>query len=118
MRTWTLASLALVPALALGGCGGTKNVDPAKYTCAQFNTSLDSKSDDSAGNYINQLRKQAKLNQAAKVERREMAVAIYFACRGKPGSTKPAATAVANVKQIKAHKFTAPPPPTKKKSNK
>ena len=115
-----LASAALIPVLALSACGSkTKDVNAAAYTCAQFSQSLSSKSNNTAGNFINQLRKQAKLGQDAKTERREITLGIYFACRGKPGSTKPAKTAVATAKQIKAGDFKLPSgPKSKKKSNK
>src|SRR3954454_16572952 len=120
MRTRMLATAAVVPVLALGACGSkTKDVNSAAYTCAQFSRSLSAKSDNSAGNFINQLRKQAALSQEAKTERREVTLGIYFACRGKPGSTKPAKLAIATAKQIKSGKFKLPAAAsTKKKSNK
>lgn len=114
MRSALLACL-LVPVLALSACGGgSKNVDTAAYTCAQFNKSLATKGDNTAGNYINQLRKQAKLGQNTKTERSEITLGIYVACRNKPGSTKPAATAVATAKKIKSGSFKLP---TKKKKS-
>src|SRR3954470_11794196 len=120
MRTRMLATAALVPVLALSACGSkTKDVNAATYTCAQFSRSLSAKSDDSAGNFINQLRKQAALGQDAKTERREVTLGIYFACRGKPGSTTPAKPAIVTAKQIKSGKFKLPAAAgTKKKSNK
>jgi hypothetical protein len=97
----------------------SKKVDTATYTCAEFNKSLATKSDDTAGNYINELRKQAKLGQAKKAERSAITLGIYFACRGKPGTTKPAASAIATARKIKAGKFTLPgSSATKKKSTK
>src|SRR3954447_9130097 len=110
MRFRQPAGAVVVAALALAGCGGskTKDVNAASYTCADFNKSLASKGDDSAGNYINQLRKQAKLGSSPKAERSATTLGFYFACRGKPGSTKPAATAIAVAKQIKAGKFHIP----------
>ena len=106
MRSRVLACL-VVPALALTACGGSdnKSVDTASYTCADFNKSLKTKGDDSAGTFINDLCKQAKLGQSEKVERREIALGIFFACRGKPGSTKPATKAVATAKAIKGGRF-------------
>ena len=108
MHARLLASL-LLPVLALSACGDdTKDVDTASYTCADFNKSLRTKGDDSAGNYINQLRNDADLGQDTKVERREITLGIFFACRGKPGSTKPATVAVATAKKIKSGDFKAP----------
>src|SRR6478735_8804180 len=104
MRCRLIACL-LLPALALSACGGgNKKVDTAAYTCAQFNKSLRTKGDDTAGTYINELRKDANLGQDAKIERREITLGIFFACRSKPGSTKPAAPAIATAKKIKAGK--------------
>ena len=115
-----LVSAVFIPVLALSACGSkTKDVNAAAYTCGQFSRSLNSKSDNSAGNFINPLRKQAKLGQDAKTERREVTLGIYFACRGKPGSTRPAKGAVATAKQIKSGDFKLPSgPKSKKKSNK
>lgn len=94
-------------------------MNAASYTCGNFNKSLAKKSDNSAGNYINQLRKQAKLGQDQRTERREITLGIYFACRGKPSSTKPADKAVATAQQIKSGKFKLPgTPSSKKKSDK
>ena len=108
MRSCVLACL-VVPALALSACGGggSKSVDTATYTCADFNKSLKTKGDDSAGSFINELRKQAKLGQSEKVERREITLGIFLACRGKPGTTKPATKAVATAKAIKSGKYKA-----------
>src|SRR4051812_1804949 len=109
MRCRPVAGLLLVPVLALAACGDkATKVDTASYTCAKFNKSLATKGDDSAGAFINALRKKAKLAQAEKAERREVTLGIYFACRGKPGSTKPVDTAVTTAKQIKAGKFKLP----------
>ncbi|HEX6712334.1 MAG TPA: hypothetical protein VF066_03075 [Thermoleophilaceae bacterium] len=110
-----LAALLVVPALMLAACGGNKAVDTASYTCADFNKSLRTKGDDTAGTFINQLRKQAKLGQSEKVERSEISFGIIVSCRGKPASTKPADGAVAVAKQIKAGKYK---PSAKKKSSK
>jgi hypothetical protein len=120
MRSRPLASALLIPVLALTACGGkSKDVDTASYTCADFNKSLATKGNDTAGNYINQLRTQAKLGKDTKTERRAVTLGIYFACRGKPGSTKPADPAVATAKQIVAGKFKLPARPNaKKKSSK
>ena len=120
MRSRPLASALLIPVLALAACGGkTKEVDTATYTCADFNKSLATKGDDTAGNYINGLRKQAKLGQDKKTERCAITLGIYFACRGKPGSTKPATVAIASAKQIVAGTFKLPAgPQSKKKSSK
>jgi hypothetical protein len=106
----------VLPIFALSACGSdSKKVDTASYTCTQFNKSLRTKNDNTAGQFINTLRKDAALGQDKTTERREITLGIYFACRGKPGSTKPATTAVATAKQIKAGKFKLP---TAKKSNK
>ena len=120
MRTRPAASALLVLALAASGCGSKeKNVDTATYTCGQFSKSLQKKDDNSAGNFINQLRKQANLGQDTKTERREVTLGIYFACRNKPTSTRPAGAAVKTAKQIKAGTFKLPgAPKSKKKSNK
>ena len=107
MRSRLFACL-LLPALSLAACGGSKSVDTGTYTCAEFNKSLRTKGDDSAGNYINQLRKQAALGQDAKIERRELTLGIFFACRNKTGSTRPADQAIATAKKIKAGGFKAP----------
>jgi hypothetical protein len=119
MRLRQPAGVVVVSVLALAGCGSkSKDVNTATYTCAEFNKSLATKGDDSAGNYINQLRKQANLGRDAKTERSAITLGIYFACKGKPGSTKPAAAAVATAKQIKAGKFHIPGAAgSKKKSN-
>src|SRR3954463_2227827 len=118
MRSRSFAGLLLVPVLALSACGDkTKPLDTAAYTCADFNKSLAAKSDNSAGRYINERRKQAKLGQEKKIERREITLGIYFACRGKPGSTKPATAAVSTAKQIKAGKFKLPGAAAKKKKS-
>jgi hypothetical protein len=109
MRFRQPAGVLVVAVLAVAGCGSkTTDVNTAGYTCGQFNKSLGSKGDDSAGNYINALREQAKLGKDAKTERSAITLGIYFACRGKPGSTNPAAAAVATAKQIKAGKFHIP----------
>jgi len=120
MASRTLSALLLLPVLALAACGSkTKDVNTAAYTCAQFTKSLAAKSDDTAGNYINGLRKQANLGQDPKTERRELTVGIFFACRNKPGTTTPATTAVASAKAIKNGKFHIPgAPKSSKKSSK
>jgi hypothetical protein len=100
-----LVALLLVPALVLSACGGNKKVDTAAYTCGDFNTSLRTKSDNTAGTFINELRKQAKLGQNDKTERSEITFGVIVTCRGKPASTKPANGAVAIAKQVKAGKF-------------
>ena len=109
-----LAALLVLTVLALGACGN-KDVDTASYTCGQFNKSLRTKGDNTAGNFINQLRKQAKLGQNEKTERSEISLGIIVTCRGKPASTKPADRAVAVAKQLKAGTFKLP---AKKKSTK
>jgi hypothetical protein len=104
-----LCCLLVFPVLALSACGGKSTpVNTASYSCGQFNKSLRTKGDNTSGTFINQLRKQAGLGQDQKVERREITLGIYFACRGKPGSTRPAKAAVATAKQIKAGKFKLP----------
>ncbi len=101
--------MLILPVLALAACGSSsKDVDTAGYTCAEFNKSLRTKGDNTGGQYINKLRTEAKLGQDKKTERREITLGIYFACRGKPGSTKPADTAIATAKKIKAGKFKIP----------
>jgi hypothetical protein len=111
MASRTLSALLLLPVLALAACGSkTKEVNTTAYTCAEFNKSLATKSDNTSGNYINGLRKQANLGQDAKTERREITLGIFFACRGKPGTTKPATTAIASAKAIKSGKFHIPGP--------
>lgn len=117
-RLVSLAALVVLAAVA-AGCGGNDDdkVDTATYTCAQFQKSLATKDDTTSGNFINQLRKDADLGQAEKTERRTLALAIFFACRGKPGTTKPATQAVAYAKQIRAGKFKAPAPPQDKKKS-
>ena len=109
LRLRSLCYLLLLPALALAACGDKSTpVDTASYTCAQFSKSLRTKGDNTSGAFINQLRKRANLGQDSKVERREITLGIYFACRGKPGSTKPANAALASAKQMKAGKFNPP----------
>lgn len=118
MTTRMLAALVVVPALVLSACGSKqKPVNAANYTCSNFNSSLSKKNDNSAGSFINQLRKQAKLGQDAKTERREITLGIYFACRGKPGSTRPATQAVTTAKQIRSGKFKLPSPTGGKKKS-
>jgi hypothetical protein len=115
-----LSAGLLLPVLGLAACGGgNKSVDTASYTCAHFTKSLNTKGDNTSGTYINELRKQAKLAGGAKAQSRIISLGIIFACRGKPGTTKPADRAVAIAKQIEAGKFKLPGrPPAKKKSNK
>jgi hypothetical protein len=109
LRLRPLSCLLLFPVLALAACGDKSTpVNTASYTCAQFSKSLRTKDDNTSGAFINQLQKQAALGQDKKVERREITLGIYFACRGKPASTKPAKAALATAKQIKAGKFTLP----------
>ncbi|MFL5840632.1 MAG: hypothetical protein ACJ77Z_09310 [Thermoleophilaceae bacterium] len=116
LRSRFALCLFLLPVLAVSACGSdSKRIDTAAYTCADFNKSLRTKSDNTAGQFINDLRNQASLGQDKTTERREITLGIYFACRGKPASTKPAKTAVATAKQIKAGKFKLP---ATKKSNK
>jgi hypothetical protein len=98
------AALLVLFVLALTACG-SKDVDTASYTCGEFNKSLRTKDDDSAGNYINQLREQAKLGQDEKVERREITLGIILACRDQPAATKPADEAIATARKIKAGKL-------------
>ena len=100
-----LVALLVAPAFALAACGGAKNVNTATYTCGQFNKSLKTKGDNSSGNFINQLRKQAKLDQKTKTERAEIAFGTFVACRNKPAATRPAKQAIAIAKQVKAGKL-------------
>jgi hypothetical protein len=93
--------------LALSACG-KKDLDPDTYTCGQWNKSLRTKDDLSSGTFIRALRERAKLGQARAVEEREFAVAIFFACRGKPSSYKPAGKAIENAKALKAGKKLGP----------
>lgn len=112
-----LTAIAVLPALVFAACGEDKDkVDVATYTCAQFNKSLRTKDDNTAGRYINELRKRANLSQEEKTERQNVTLGIYFTCRGKPGTTKPATGAVKVARQLKNRTFKAPPP--KKKSSK
>jgi hypothetical protein len=114
-----VAAALLLAALALSACGGSKNVDVASYTCAQFTKSLNTKGDDSAGNYINQLRKKANLDQPKQTEIQEVSLGIIFTCRGKPATTRPAAGAIEVAKSVKAGKFRLRvPQSSKKKSSK
>ena len=108
-----------MPVLALSACGGgdKSKVDTATYTCAEFNKSLRTKNDNTSGEYINKLVEQADLGQEKTVARREITLGIYFACRNKPGSTKPAATAIATAKKIKAGEFKLPGGPKTKKTS-
>jgi hypothetical protein len=110
------ATVLALCALLFGACGGNKDVDTATYTCGQFQKSLQTKDDNTSGNYINGLRKQAKLGQKDTVERSEITLGIIVACRDKPASTKPAAAAIATAKKIKAGTFKLPK--QKKKSSK
>lgn len=120
MRLRCLATLCLVPACALSACGSkTKDVNTASYTCGQFQKSLNTKGDNSAGNYINQLIKQAKLHQTGKNARNEMTAGIFFTCRNQSASTKPAKGAISVAKRIEAGTFKLPgAAKTKKKSGK
>src|SRR4051794_39591242 len=98
MRALTSTLLALT--FGLAACGPA-HVDTAKYTCAQFTKSLHTKGDNSAGTFINALRKQAKLGEPEKTEQRQITLGIAVTCRGKPGSTKPGAKAIAIAKAMK-----------------
>jgi hypothetical protein len=104
MTSRTLSLLLVLPLLALSACGSkTKDVNTATYTCAQFKKSLNTKGDNSAGNFINQLVKKANLGQNnTALERREITLGIITACRNKSGSTTPAAKAIASAKLTKA----------------
>jgi hypothetical protein len=113
-----VSSLLLLSVFGLAACGGkSEDVNTASYTCAEFNKSLATKGDDTAGNFINSLRKEAKLGQDKKTERSELTLGIYFACRGNAGSTKPRNTAIATAKRIKAGKFKVPGAPGVKKTS-
>jgi hypothetical protein len=114
MRLLTVTLLGA--ALALSACG-TDHVNTATYTCADFKKSLDTKNDNSSGTFINDLRDQAKLGQAEKVERREITLGIIIACRGKSGSTTPGKQAIATAKRIKAGKFKAAAPAKTQKTS-
>ncbi|MFL5894286.1 MAG: hypothetical protein ACJ76Z_04130 [Thermoleophilaceae bacterium] len=116
MTRSALAAVLAVAALVAGGCGKGKQVDTASYTCGQFNKSLRTKGDNSSGNFVNQLRKQAKLGQTEKLERNEISLGIILSCRGKPASTRPAQSAVKIAKEIKAGRLRLTPP--KKRSKK
>jgi len=118
LRSRLLTCIVVLPVLALSACGGSdKKIDTAAYTCADFNKSLRTKGDDTSGQYINKLSDQAKLGQDKKTSRRELTLGIYFACRGKPGTTKPAAGAIATAKAIKSGKFKLPSAPGTKKTS-
>jgi hypothetical protein len=120
LRLRSLSCVLLFPVLALAACGAKSTpVNTASYTCGQFNKSLRTKGDNTSGAFINQLQKTAGLGQDKKVERREITLGIYFACRGKPASTRPANAALGTAKQIKAGKFRPPGvAKAKKKSSK
>jgi hypothetical protein len=120
LRLRSLCCLLVFPVLALAACGDKSTpVNTASYTCGQFNKSLRTKGDNTSGAYINTLQKHSGLGQDKKVERREITLGIYFACRGKPASTRPAKAAVATAAQIKAGKFKLPgAAKAKKKSSK
>ena len=115
-RRLSTAALA-ASALALAACGSGKQVNPATYTCAQFKKSLRTNGDNTSGNFINKLRKQANLGQPKQIEVREISFGVYFACRGKPGSTRPAAKAIATAKAVKAGTYKPAPGPAKKKKS-
>jgi hypothetical protein len=102
----------VVALCALTACGSS-HVDTAKYTCAQFNKSLRTKGDNSAGTFIRDLRSKANLGQDEKTERRELTLGIIFACRGKAGSTTPGNEAIKTAKLVKAGKFKLPAGPKK-----
>lgn len=108
MRRPDLALLLIAPALLLSACGRGEKVETATYTCAEFNKSLRTKDDNTSGQFINRLRDKAKLGQDTKTERREITFGIIFACRDKPGSTRPADKAIATAKQLRDGKFNAP----------
>jgi len=115
-RRLSTAALA-ASALALASCGSGKQVSPATYTCGEWDKSLKTAGDNTSGNFINKLRKQANLGQSKKLETREISFAIYLACRGKPASTRPAAKAIATAKALKAGTYKPPPGPAKKKTS-
>jgi hypothetical protein len=112
----------LAAALGLSACGSSGNSKPvntATYTCGQFTKSLNTKGDNSAGNYINQLVKAAGLKANTDLARKEITAGIALTCRNRPASTRPKAGAIAIAKQIEAGKFKLPPQlQGKKKSNK
>src|SRR5437762_1815873 len=113
-----LSTVALaVSALVLAACGSGKQVDTARYTCGEFYNSLKTAGDNTSGNFINKLRKQANLGQSRDLEVREMSLAIYLACRGKPGATHPAAKAIATAKRIKAGEVNIRVKPGKQKKS-
>ena len=111
-----LAAFLMLCVLGFAACG-TKDVNPAGYTCGEFNKSLKTKGDDTAGNFINRLREDADLGQDDKVERREITLGVILACRGKAATTKPADEAIATAKQIKAGKFKLQAGSSKKKKS-
>jgi hypothetical protein len=110
------AALLALCVLCLAACGN-KDVDTADYTCGEFNKSLKTKGDDTAGNFINQLREDADLGQDDKVERREITLGIIVACRGESANAKPADEAIATAKKIKAGKFKLQAGSSKKKKS-
>jgi hypothetical protein len=113
-----IALLLIVPALALTACGRGEKVDTAKYTCAEFSKSLRTKNDTTAGQFINKLRDKGSFEGDAKIARRQLTLGIFFACRGKPGSTKPADRAIATARSIRAGKFKIPAQPKAKTGKK
>jgi hypothetical protein len=115
LRSRVLSGLLVLPVLGLAACGDT-HVDTAKYTCGEFNKSLRTKGDNTAGTFIRDLRSKANLGQDTKTEQREITFGIIFACNRKPAVATPGKQAIATAKQIKAGKFKLPA--AKKKSNK
>jgi hypothetical protein len=119
MSARVVAIVLALPALLLSACGGGKSVDTSTYTCADFQKSLNTKGNNTAGSFINGLRKQAKLKSQTKVANREIELGIIFACRGKPGSTRPAQRAIVIAKAVESGTFKLPHTTTgTKKSNK
>ena len=112
-----LTAILLVLPVALSACGSSKHVDTASYTCAEFQKSLNTKNDNSAGNFVNGLRKRASLGQPTQTANREIELGIIFACRGKPGATRPGSRAIAIAKQIKAGTFKLPSKSAPKKKS-
>ena len=102
-----LCSLLLPAAVLAAGCG-YEEIDANAFTCGEFSKSLDTKGDESAGQYIRLLNERAKLGGPRADREKVMAYSIFVACRGEKASFKPASEAIANAKAIRAGKNVVP----------
>ena len=105
-RSAICASL-LAAAAVFAGCG-YEEIDANTYTCGEFQKSLDTKDNETAGQYIRLLNDRAKLKGRRSDREKVMAYAIFAACRGEKASVRPANKAVANAKAIQAGKQVLP----------